>query len=484
MYDLMLDKTAKLPLIRQLYDQVRERILDGRLAAYDNLPATRKLAAHYRISRNVVLEAYDQLRTEGFLESRQGSYTFVAPGARLAGPEPAPPPTRPGPPPAPDVIEFRYGLPALDLFPRRAWQKAFAATLAAIPARYLGYSDSAGCPELRAVLAAYLFRTRGVRCSPDQVVVTAGATQALALAARLLLAGNRKVIVENPLNREVSDYLVALGCSLAPLPLDGSGLQTGLLAGHAADPPCFTLVTPSLQFPTGGLLPIQRRVQLINFARGTGSYVVEDDYENEFAYAGNPVSSLQGLAPEQVAYIGTFSKTLAPCLRLGYLILPPALVGPFRRLDWFATQQPSAVDQLTLAAFITSGRLARHVARMVRTYQARRAAVVRELARRFGDGARILSGPAGLHLTVAFPGMAFSPAVLDSIAEHGVRVYAVGDHIAGDGGELADQLILGFGSLDEAAIAAGIERLGLALAAVRRRAGRQCAGNNGTAMVK
>lgn len=465
MYDLALDKAAKLPLIRQLYDRIRERILDGRLAANTPLPATRRLAAHYRISRTVVLEAYDQLRTEGFLESRQGSYTFVAAGACLPGPSLPAPPDRPGRPPSPDLIDFRYGLPALDLFPRRAWQRALARRLAVVPARSLGYSDSAGCPELRAELAAYLLRTRGVRCSPDQVVVTAGATQALALVARLLLYGGRRVIVEDPLNREVRDYLAALGCELAPIPLDGSGLQTALLAGHTAAPPCFILVTPSHQFPTGGLLPIQRRVQLINFARETGSYIVEDDYENEFAYTGSPVSSLQGLAPEKVAYIGTFSKTLAPCLRLGYVVLPPELIASFRGLDWFATQQPSALDQRALAAFISSGQLARHIARMVKAYQARRTAVARELTRRFGDGVRIVSGPAGLHITAAFPGVAFTPAVLAHIARHGVRVYAVGEHVAGGG--LTDQVILGYGSLSEEEIAAGVARLAAALATLR-----------------
>ncbi len=465
MYDLELDKKSKVPLIRQLYDQIRERILDGRLAAHAPLPATRSLAARYRVSRNVVLEAYDQLRTEGFLESRQGSYTRVAPGARLPGP----PPATPGPAgqrPAPDIIEIRNRRPALENLTREAWRKAVARTLAAIPAASLGYGDSAGSPKLRAVLAAYLSGTRGVRCSPDQVVVTAGATQALALVARLLLAGGRKVIIENPLNREMHDYLAALGCVLAPIPVDGGGLQTALLAGHTGEPPCFTLVTPSHQFPTGGLMPIQRRVQLINFARETGSYIVEDDYENEFAYAGNPVSSLQGLAPERVAYVGTFSKTLAPFLRLGYVVLPPPLAASFRSLDWFATQQPSAVDQLALADFIASGQLKRHIARMVRAYQARRAALVRELARHFGDGARVLSGPAGLHATVAFPGVAFTPAVLDRIAGRGVRVYSVADHIVGGGGDLADQIILGFGGLGETEIAAGVARLAAALGAV------------------
>ncbi|MDR7866681.1 MAG: PLP-dependent aminotransferase family protein [Sporomusaceae bacterium] len=467
MYTLALDRMAKLPLIRQLYNEIRQRILDGRLPEYENLPATRKLAAHYRISRNVVMEAYDLLRTEGFVASRQGGYTFVAPGARLTSLPPSQSPALPSLLPTVGVIDFRHGLPALDLFPRAAWQKTVARTMASVPDHTLGYGDAAGCPELRTALAAYLAKTRGVSCSPDQVVVTAGATPALALIARLLLTANRKVIIGDPVNQDVFRYLGTLGCELAPVPLDAHGLQTELLSGHAANPPAFTLVTPSHQFPVGGLLPVQRRIQLINFARSTGSYIVEDDYENEYAYEGNPVSSLQGLAPEKVAYVGTFSKTLAPFLRLGYIVLPPGLLAAFHEEAWFATHQPSAVCQLALAAFIGTGQLRRHIAKMVKAYQARRAVVVRELGRRFGDTCRILSGPAGLHLTVAFDGVNFSPAVLDHLERHGVRVYAVRQHVvARDGDAFADQLILGYGSLSAEEIAVGIDRLSQAIAAL------------------
>lgn len=467
MYTLTLDKTSKVPLIRQLYGEIRQRILDGRLVEYENLPATRKLAAHYRISRNVVMEVYDLLRTEGFIESRQGAYTFVAPGARLSRLPPPQPPDPPSLRQPTGSIDFRYGLPALDLFPRAAWQKTVARTVAAIPDRFLGYGDVAGCFELRTALAAYLARTRGVNCSPEQVVITAGATQALALIARLPLSGSRKVIIGDPINNDVSRYLVALGCELAPIPLDRHGLKTGLLAAHTAAPPAFTLVTPSHQFPTGGLLPIQRRIQLINFARETGSYIVEDDYENEYAYEGNPVSSLQGLAPEKVAYIGTFSKTLAPFLRLGYIVLPPGLLTAFRTEGWFATHQPSAVDQFALASFIASGQFRRHIARMVKAYQSRRVAVVRELGRHFGDACQILSGPTGLHLTVAFHRLDFSPKVIDHIARFGVRVYAVRQHVvAKDADAFANQLILGYGSLREEDIVTGIAKLRQALASL------------------
>ena len=465
MYTLALDRTAKLPLIRQLYGEIRQRILDGRLKEYENLPATRKLAAHYRISRNVVMEAYELLRTEGFIESRQGAFTFVAQGARLSRP-PLPQPTAlPDLGPSADIIDFRHGLPALDLFPRAAWQRAVARTMASVPDRTLGYGDVAGCLELRAALAAYLAKTRGVTCSPEQIVVTAGATPALALIAKLLLTGNKKVIIGDPVNQDIYRYLATLGCELDPVPLDDHGLQTTLLPGCTSKPPAFTLVTPSHQFPTGGLLPIQRRIQLINFARSTGSYIVEDDYENEYAYEGNPVSSLQGLAPEKVAYIGTFSKTLAPFLRLGYVVLPPVLLAAFHAQGWFATHQPSSVCQLALTSFIATGQLKRHIARMVKAYQSRRAVVVRELGRRFGDNCRIMSGPAGLHLTAAFAGAEFTPAVLGHIERHGVRVYPVREHVvARDAGGFADQLILGHASLCEEKIVTGIARLSQALA--------------------
>ncbi|MDT8899884.1 PLP-dependent aminotransferase family protein [Anaeroselena agilis] len=467
MFTLSLDRAAKLSLTRQLYSQIRQRILDGRLPEHHNLPPTRKLAAHYRISRNVVMEAYDLLRIEGFIESRQGGYTFVASGARLTHLPPQQPPELPSLRPPAGVIDFRYGLPALDLFPRAAWQKTVARTMAAIPDSALGYSEVAGCRELRSALAAYLARTRGVNCSPEQIVITAGATSALALIARLLLTGSRKVIISDPVNQDVYRYLATLGCELTPVPLDDHGLQTELLAGHAATPPAFTLVTPSHQFPTGGLLPVQRRIQLINFARSTGSYIVEDDYENEYAYEGSPISSLQGLDPEKVAYIGTFSKTLAPFLRLGYIVLPPALLAAFHAEGWFATHQPSAVCQSALASFMGTGQLRRHIAKMIKAYQARHVAVVRELGHHFGEDCRILSGPAGLHLTAAFPGADFSPAVLARIENGGVRVYAVRQHvIARDGGAFADQLILGYGGLREEEIATGIARLRQALASL------------------
>ena len=178
-------------------------------------------------------------------------------------------------------------------------------------------------------------------------------------------------------------YISSLGCSLAPLPVDRQGLQTELLSRHIASPPAFTLVTPSHQFPTGGILPVQRRIQLIRFARNTNSFIMEDDYENEFSQGRSSISSLQGLDPETVLYSGTFSKTLAPALRLGYLVLPRSLVHLFHKTDWFSPQQPSTLDQLALSSLIAHGRLQQHIMKMNKIYQKKRQLIIRETTTTF-----------------------------------------------------------------------------------------------------
>lgn len=472
MYGIQLDRNADTPLSRQLYHQLRQKILAGSLPAGSRLPPTRTLAAHFGIARNIAVEVYEQLQLEGFLASRPGSYTCVARGALLHSPAEA---ARPQSPPAAapeNVIDFRPGLPDLSQFPRKHWRDELSRILLDTPAASFGYGDPVGCRELREVLPAHLFLSRGVACRPDQIIITAGSTQALTLATRLLTATNSAVVVENPLNAQLQRYLASLGCRLHPLEVDRQGLRTELLAAVRKSPPAFTLVTPSHQFPTGGILPVQRRIQLIRFARDTGSFIVEDDYENEFIHGGNSISSLQGLAPDSVLYIGTFSKTLAPALRLGYLVLPPALLSRFHATDWFAPQQPSGLDQLVLRNFIVSGRLRQHTERMNKLYRRKRGWILQELARCFGRSVRLPESGAGLHVTVEFLGVRFSPALADQwAARHFVRVHPVAAHVAGTPSPVwQSQIILGYGNLSEPQISVGINRLAAALAADERTA--------------
>lgn len=465
MYGLTVDRTSGLSVAKQLYRQIRKKILEGQLQAGARLPATRNLASQLNVARNTVVEVYEQLKVEGFFISHQGSYTTVAPNTCLTQLPPVPPAVgRNQEKVTANLIDFRYGIPALDLFPRTAWQKSVAQVIADIPAAYFGYNHPDGCLELRSALTNYLFTTRGIVTSPEQIMVTSGSTQAFYLITRLLCSHNRKVIIADPVNHDVQRYLTILGCDLASVPIDGQGLQTSLLPAQKDFSPSFTLVTPSQQFPTGGILSIQRRIQLINFARNTNSYLVEDDYENEFTYEKGPVPALQELDPEKVIYVGSFSKVLIPALRLGYLILPRNLLDIFYRSDWFATQQPSAIDQLSLAMFINTGQLQRHVARMNKVYHKRRNKLTLALAHHFADSAEILNRPLGLHLTVRFKDVTFSSPVLKNILHHGVRIYPVEQHVIHrTDKKFSDQAILGFGNVTETEIAEGVRRLKAAL---------------------
>ncbi|MBP2630188.1 MAG: putative transcriptional regulator, GntR family [Firmicutes bacterium] len=464
MYGVKINRSSDLTITKQLYQQIRKHILEGTLHEGDRLPATRKFASTLSISRNIVLEVYDQLRIEGYVQSRPGSYTSVASGACLKQPA-AKLFAENGlikSPSVDDVIDFRYGVPALALFPRKLWNKAIAQIILDTPAANFGYNDLAGCPKLRTSIANYLFKTRGISCKPKQIIITSGSTQAFTLITQLLLSSNRKVIVEDPLNDQFQKFLVKLGCNLNAISIDQHGLQTSFLLDQPS--PAFSLVTPSQQFPTGGILPIQRRIELIQFARKTNSYIVEDDYENEFTYEGIPISALHELDPENVIYVGTFSKTLIPTLRLGYLILPNRLIEKFYQLDCHYTEQPSAIEQLALSSFIDSGQFQRHINKMNKVYRKRRNKVISELNHHFGNKVKIIGSPSGLHLTAQFENIQFTPQFIENIIKQGIYLYSVQQHVIDKSNKnLLNQAIFGYGNLNENDIALGIERLKTAI---------------------
>lgn len=334
MVGIPIDRTLDIPLIQQVYELIRTRILNGELTAGEMLPSTRELSANLGTSRNVIVEAYEQLLAGGFIEGRQGSGTYIAEGAYLDQRQPT------GnlsffeilKEEKHDYIDFRSGLPALSLFPRQVWGQIAKQVSVKTPPSIFGYGPPEGRSELRHILVRYLKRTRGVHCHPDQIVVTAGATQALSLIANLLLLPGDEVMIEDPITHEIQSIFTSPGAVLHPIPVDEQGMKTDLIPLDKK--PRFIFVTPSHQFPLGGTLSIQRRIQLIQFARTADCYIVEDDYDSEFRYQGPPIHSLQGLDSDRVIYIGTFSKILSPALRLGYLILPPALTNRFRDLKW------------------------------------------------------------------------------------------------------------------------------------------------------
>lgn len=455
-----IDRSLDISLIRQVYHQIRERILNGELQSGDKLPATRELSSELGVSRNVILEAYDQLFSEGFLVTRQGAGTFIAEGAYLeqrkkstlidslywceeTNKES-------------NIINFRSGIPALDLFPRKGWAKLSHTIWNETPPSTFGYDIPQGRPELRKVLSRYLLKTRGVFCQPEQLVITSGATQALTLVSKLLLSSGDEVLIEDPITNDIQTIFKNSGAFLSPIPVDDNGMNTSLLPANKN--PKFIFITPSHQFPLGGTLPIQRRVQLVNYSRKTNCYLIEDDYDSEFRYEGSPVSSLQGLDPERVLYIGSFSKILSPSLRMGYLVLPSHLVEKFRRVKWFSDLHTPSLNQLILAKFIAEGYLERHIMKMKKIYKNRRDFLIQQLQSAFSNTINIFGYSTGLHLIVEFNQVQFTKELLEKIQQLGVKVYPVEDH-AIEKGKHHNRIIIGYGHLTTEEIKEGVSRL-------------------------
>ncbi len=457
------DRFSDNPLYRQIYEQIRAHILNGHMKTGEKLPPTRTLASNLGVSRNVVLEAYDQLRAEGFIEGHQGSSTYVSEGTLLEEFQAIQPasPDLPIPRSKEDhVIDFRSGIPLLSSFPRNVWERTVRHAISEVPDAIFGYGSPEGLPELRRVLSRYLVKTRGLRCRPDQIVVTTGATQAFTLITRLLLSPKTDVVLEDPVTHEIPNIFSISGCSIVPVPVDEYGLRTDLLPLDKK--PAIVFVTPSHQFPIGGTLPIQRRIQLIQYSRKSGCYIVEDDYDSEFCFKSNPVNSLQGLEPEKVIYVGTFSKILSPAMRLGYLVLPHSLVERCRNLKWYTDLHTSSLEQITLAYFIEEGSLERHISAMKKIYKRIRQTLIESLDSFFPGQVRILGNSAGLHLTAEFQNVIFSEQTLKKALEHGVRIYPVEQHAICNNMHL-NRIILGYGNLTKEKVEEGIRRLRTAL---------------------
>lgn len=455
---LHIDRSLNISLTRQVYEQIRMKILHGELAAGERLPSTREFAAHLKVSRNVIIEAYEQLLTEGYTVGQQGSGTFVAEGTFLnhenkgvsldtfTKPERYQRKS--------DIIDFRSGIPALDQFPRKVWGDIAKKVSLEAPNSLFGYGYPEGHADLRNVLARYLMRMRGVYCHPDQLVITAGATQAFSLLTNLLLSPGDEVIIEDPITQEIQTIFTSRGSVLHPIPVDENGMKTDLLP--ASLKPKFVFVTPSHQFPLGATLPIQRRIQLIQFARKADCYIIEDDYDSEFRYDASPINSLQGLDPNRVVYIGTFSKILSPALRLGYLILPAPLVEQCKNLKWFTDLHTPALEQLTLAQFISERHLERHIKKMKKTYQSLRDHLIKCLRNEFQDKVKISGHSTGLHLIAEFIGISIPEDELEET--HKVKIYPVEQHTIQKGYH-KNKYIIGYGNLTKQEIEEGARRI-------------------------
>jgi GntR family transcriptional regulator/MocR family aminotransferase len=456
-----------------LMEALRDAVRTGRLVPGTRLPSSRSLAADLGVARNTVADAYAELVAEGWLTARQGSGTAVAAresSRRAAGS------TRPRPRDSRPRHDLRPGRPDVAAFPRAAWLRATRKALASAPDAAFDYNEpsTSGLPEeaatkapgrhsgrveLRTALADYLARARGVRADPDRIVVCAGVAHGLSLLAAALRARKvRAVAVEGhglPVHREL------LGALRTPaLPLDDRGARTEELAGLPGVGA--VLLTPAHQFPTGAALHPDRRAGVVDWARAAGAFVLEDDYDGEFRYDRQPVGALQGLDPEHVVFLGTASKALAPGLRLGWMVLPEALLGEVDRQRLGTGVACGVVEQLALAEFLDSGGYDRHVRAMRLAYRRRRDELVAALAERAPE-VRVRGLAAGLHALLELPDGAEQDA-LRSAARHQLAVHGLGSYRRPGADPLPDALVVGYATPSASAWPGALDTLCHALA--------------------
>jgi GntR family transcriptional regulator/MocR family aminotransferase len=469
-----LDRTSGETLHDQLVAQTQRAILARRLPAGARLPATRVIAAELGISRNVVVSAFDELISEGYLEARVGSGTYVArdlpplPGGALAMPTGTPrwlkdtplvPPV--GVPPAPGQINFRLGQPTIAPLPLAVWRGAWRDALGTLPSAT--YGPVAGEPALRAAIAAYLGRARGIVCGPEDVLVTAGAAQALELIARAALTPGDAVGMEEPGYPEARETFLARGARIVPTPVDDDGLCVDALP-TGPDAPLLVYVTPSHQYPLGARLPVSRRMALLAWAAAHDSLIIEDDYDSEFRFDAPPLPALAGLDDAgNVAYIGTFSKVLTPSLRAGYLVAPPPLRERIAALTPESGHLSPWPVQRALTHFLASGDLERHIRRMRRYYAAQRTAL-RDALAPVAPLAQLQGLEAGLHAYLALrPGLD-PAAVIARAAAHGVIIYPLAPYYYGEPDR--NGIVLGYGGLSLDDVVRGARVLAEAIARV------------------
>jgi GntR family transcriptional regulator / MocR family aminotransferase len=459
---IAIDRRRTTPLHGQIYDAYRAAILNGSLSSGQRVPSTRALAGELSVSRIPVLEAYSQLLAEGYFESRTGSGTFIcntlpdqiAPVNRSPRPSPQGsrkvsrrsqlvpwlerrPWTRKSGP-------FSVGQLAFDHFPFQVWSKLLARHSRKVNSVSLNYSDPMGYLPFRETLAVYLRTARGVRCGAEQIMIVSGSQQALDVCARVLLDPGDGVWMEEPGYNVMRFALTVAGCRLIPVPVDEFGLDVaaGIRLCRKARA---AFVTPSHQFPLGPTMTASRRLQLLDWAQRAGAWIVEDDYDSEYRYESMPISSLQGLDQnERVIYIGTFSKTLFPSSRVGYLVIPSDLIDRFRAVRAASDLCAPHIHQAVLADFMDEGHYARHIRKTRLIYAGRRQAVVDALRKTFGESIRIFGAEAGMYLTIAAPPDVVDMEVAYRAAEEKLWLWPLSLTYAG--GNVQQGFILGFAS--------------------------------------
>ena len=485
-------ESSDVPLYRQVYETLRLAILAGQLPAKSQMPSTRGLARQLAISRMTVVNAYEQLLAEGYIEGVSGSGTFVASvlpeqmleiqtkkprgdqtakncqtisrrGERLRTFDYAEMcASRTNQKVVSEKFQaFHYGLPAMEEFPFDVWSRLTTRRLQKMSAALFGAGDPAGYEPLRRAIAAYLQTARAVRCAPEQVIIVAGAQQALNLIAQVLVDENDAVWLENPCYLGARNIFAAAGAKIVSVPIDAEGFDLAF-ARTVGDTARLVCVTPSHQFPLGTVMSLARRLHLLEWAKNSRAWIVEDDYDSEFRYAGRPLASLQGLDQTgRVIYVGTFSKTIFPALRLGYLVVPENLIEVFAAARALSDSHSPSIDQAVLTDFIEAGHFARHIRRMRALYAERQAVLVAAAKRELAGLLDVSADEAGMHLVGWLPEnvddkIAAEKAAAQNIVTKPLSVYSAEPLLRGG-------LILGYTAFSAGQIKNGVERLARAL---------------------
>lgn len=489
-FPVNLDSQSSVPLHRQLYDEIRRSILSGRLAKGQKVPSTRTLAESLAISRATVTMAYEYLLSEGYLEATTGSGTYVCrqlPDELLKTRNPDVKKLnitgglrKPGPVPnykrlskfgshlrdkpwielggyEPE-IQFSFGRPSISDLPLKQWMSLYNDRVRRGELNELDCpSKSAGYPPLRQAIANYLGRARAVACHPDQIVIVNGSQQAIDLVTRVLVDRGDFVGIEDPGYIGAKKAFEAQGAQLVALPVDASGLDVAAAKVHGNNLK-LVYVTPSHQFPTGVVMTLPRRLELLSWAQQTGTYVLEDDYDSEYRYKGRPIPALAGLEHnETVIYIGTFSKVLFPALRLGYLVLPKPLVKVFERAKWIADRHSALLEQQVLADFINGGFLDRHIRRMRALYEQRRKTVITSLKEEFAENVTVFGDNAGINVLIRLKSAKTDEQILTSARELDISLVSTAGFYLGQAPQ--GEFLLNFGGLSEEQIQEGVARL-------------------------
>jgi GntR family transcriptional regulator / MocR family aminotransferase len=521
-----IDETSPVPLRAQLCDQIRAMIVDGLLAPGSEVPSTRELSTQLHIARNTVVRAYEKLIAEGYLEARSATATFVSqvlphcctgveadletapppyPPSGSAGVPPSPPPFPPplagegqggggldaraprreggeGALPVPADFsdmrlelfspasqrlryDFRVGRPDAALFPRAAWQRLVIECLGGSQQALTDYGDPAGHWPLRDAIATHLRHARGIRTRPEEIIIVAGSQEGLNLAGRLLNVANATVAIEDPCYQGADFAFRSLGAAMRPVRVDAEGIDVSALGG---EPAALAYVTPSHQFPLGVTMSVERRRQLLDWADRTGAYILEDDYDSDFRYHSSPLLALKALdRHHRVIYLGTFSKSIGPGLRLGYVVAPAHLGEPARRLKALMNNGHPWLDQAVVAEFVASGAFANHLVRIRKRYMLRRDRLIHELNRLLGP-VRLEGIDGGMHLTCHLPdNLADAHALQQLMKRAGVGIYSLAEGPATCGNRFCgdDRIVMfGYPCVPEADISEAMRRFGQVLA--------------------